>query len=81
MIREYISIGEWKVQLTISISFIFSRNPEQSRIRHSYRKNIEIMSGTNINDTVNNILITLKKNYINDLSRMEGIEYHSTIKI
>ena len=76
MIREYICIGEWKLQLTISIKFISSRNPEQSRIRHSYSENIEIMSGTDINDAVNNLLTTLKENYINDLYRMEGSEYH-----
>ena len=34
------------------------------------------MSGTNINDAVNNLLTTLRENYINDLSRMEGSEYH-----
>ena len=76
MIREYMSIGEWKLQLTISIKFISSRNPEQFRIRHSYSENNEIMSGTDINDAVNNLLTTLKENYINDLSRMEGSEYH-----
>ena len=76
MIREYMSIGEWKLQLTISIKFISSRNPEQFRIRHSYSANIEIMSGTDINDAVNNLLITLKENYINNLSRIEGSEYH-----
>ena len=76
MIREYICIGEWKLQLTISVKFISSRNPEQSRIRHSYSENIEIMSGTDINDAVNNLLTTLKESYINDSSRMEGSEYH-----
>ena len=76
MITNYISIGEWKIYLTISTNFISSRNPEQFRIRHSYSENIEIMSGTDINDAVNNLLTTLKENYINDLSRMEGSEYH-----
>ena len=33
MIKNYMSIGEWKLQLTISIKFISSRNPEQFRIR------------------------------------------------
>ena len=28
MIRNYISIGEWKIQLAISAQFISSRNPE-----------------------------------------------------
>ena len=35
MIREYMSIGEWKSQSTINIKFISSRNPEQFSIRHS----------------------------------------------
>ena len=34
------------------------------------------MSGSDIDDVVNNLLITLKENYINDLTRMEGSEYH-----
>ena len=36
MIRDYMSIGEWKIQLAISIRFISSRNPEQFRIRHEW---------------------------------------------
>ena len=34
------------------------------------------MIGSDIDDTVNNYFITLKENYINDLARMEGSEYH-----
>ena len=34
------------------------------------------MSGTDINEAANNLLQTLKENYINYLSRMEGGEYH-----
>ena len=66
MIRDYMSIGEWKIQLTISVRFISSRNPEQFRIRHSHSENIEIMSGSDIDDVVNNLLLTLKENYSND---------------
>ena len=76
MIREYMSTGEWKLQLTISVKFISSRNPEQIHIRYSYSENNEIMSGTDMSDAVNNLLTALKENYIKDLSRMEGSEYH-----
>ena len=76
MITNYISIGEWKLQLTISIKFISSWNPEQFRIRHSNSENIEIITGSDINDAVSNLLITLKENYTNDLARMEGSKYH-----
>ena len=76
MIRNYISISEWKIQLAISIQFISSRNPEQFRIRHSNSENIEIMTGSDIDDAVNNLLIILKENYTNDLASMEGSECH-----
>ena len=62
MIRNYISIGEWKIQLTVSTQFISSRNPEQFR--------------SDIDDAVNNLLVTLKENYVNNLARMEGSGYH-----
>ena len=76
MIRNYISIGERKIQLAVSIQFISSRNSEQFRIRHSNSENIEIMTNSDINDAVNNLLITVKENYTNDLARMEGSELH-----
>ena len=63
------------MEIAISIKFVSSRNPEQFRIRYSYSENNEIMSGTDINDAVNNLLTSLKENYINDLSRMEVSEY------
>ena len=53
MIRDYMTIGKWKLQLAISTQFISSRNSEQSRIRHSYSENNEIMSGIDINDAAN----------------------------
>ena len=66
MIKNYISIGEWKIQLAISVHFVSFRNPQQFRIRHSHSKNIEIMSGSDINDAVNDLLLTLKEDYSND---------------
>ena len=76
MIRNYMSIREWKIQLTISTRFISPRNPEQSRIRHSNSENIEIMSGSDVDEAVNNLLLTLRENYSNELTRMERIEHH-----
>ena len=56
MIRNYMTIGEWKLQLAISTKFTSSLNPEQFRIRHSYSENNEIMSGTDINEVVSNLI-------------------------
>ena len=55
------SIGQSKIQLAISIWFISSRNPEQFRIRRSHSKNIEIMSGGDIDDVINNLIIILQE--------------------
>ena len=61
MIRNYISISEWKIQLAFNAQFISSRNLEEFRIRHSNSKNIEIMNGSDIDDAVTDLLITLKE--------------------
>ena len=76
MIRNYMSIGEWKMQLSISNWFILSQNTGQFRIRHSNSENIEIMSGNHIDDAVNGLLLNLRENYSKDLTRMDGSEYH-----
>ena len=65
-----------EIQLAISIQFISSRNPEQFPIRHSNCENIEIMSGSDTDDSVNDLLRTLKESYSNNLTRMEGSKYH-----
>ena len=70
------SISEWTIQLAISIRFIPSRNAEQFCIKHSHCRNIEIMSGSDMNDVVNDFLLTHKENYSDYLTRMEGSEYH-----
>ena len=34
------------------------------------------MSGSDVDEAVNNLILTLRENYSNDLTRMEGSEYH-----
>ena len=34
------------------------------------------MSGSDVDEAVNNLLLTLRENYSNDWTRMEGSEYH-----
>ena len=34
------------------------------------------MSGSDIDDAVNDLLLTLRENYNNDLTRIDGSEYH-----
>ena len=74
MRRNYISTGEWKIQLAISIWLTFSQNPNKFCIRHSNSENIEIMRCSDIDDAVNNLLLTLREKYSKDVRRMDGSE-------
>ena len=46
MINDYITQGEWKIQLTIANSFISSKDSGKTRITRSKSVNIEIMMGS-----------------------------------
>ena len=39
----------WKIQLTISINFIFLKDVEQDRVMHSRRDNIKFTSYNDVN--------------------------------
>ena len=44
--------GEWKIQLTMSIKFISSKDSNETRIMHTKSDNIEIMMGSETNDII-----------------------------
>ena len=46
MINDYITQGEWKIQLSIANSFISSKDSDKTRITRSKSVNIEIMMGS-----------------------------------
>ena len=54
--------GEWKIQLSMQISFISSTN-EETDIMHSKSDNIEIMRGRDTNDIVNMLIESFKQRY------------------
>ena len=45
-IIDYKAQGEWKIQLTMSISFVSSKDSEETLTMHTMRHNIEIMRRT-----------------------------------
>ena len=45
MINYHKTRREWKIQLTMQISFIFHKDSEESCTMHIKSRNIEVMSG------------------------------------
>ena len=67
MIRPYLSDiinnhktqGEWKIQLTIAINFFSSRDSEETRTMHTKSDNIEIMMGSETDETIEELFESL----------------------
>ena len=55
MINTIMAYGEWKIQLTMQITFISSLDTGEFRIMHSKSDNIEIMMGIEIDDIINEL--------------------------
>ena len=49
----------WKVQLTIAINFITSKDADEERVLHSKSDLIEFMSYDNANKVVNKLFVSL----------------------
>ena len=60
MIRQYLSDiindhktqGEWKIQLTMDINFISSKDSNETRTMHTKSENIEIMIGNETDEII-----------------------------
>ena len=75
LIYYYMQKGEWKLQLSMQISFISLTN-EESDIMHSKSDNIEIMRGLSTNDIVNRLIDSFTQRYQEGLeNRMRGSSY------
>ena len=67
--------GEWKIQLSMQISFI-SVTSEERDTMHSKSDNIEIMKGLSANDIVNRFIKSFKQRYQEGLeTTMRGSSY------
>ena len=87
MIDNYKAKGEWKIQLIMQINFISSLDTNESRTMHTKSDNIEIMSGTEADDVINELFKSFFNRYQEGLEtkmkgsnfifeRVELLEYH-----
>ena len=55
--------GEWKIQLTMQINFIFSKVFEETRTKSTKSDNIEIMMGSETDDVIEELRESLLQRY------------------
>ena len=55
MINNHKARGEWKIQLSMKINFISSKDNSESCTMHTKSDIIEIMSGTEADDVINEL--------------------------
>ena len=63
-----------KIQLTIAINFISSKQNDVERVMHSNSDNIEIMINDEADEVIK-VFKSLKKRYQNNLELMKGSEF------
>ena len=75
LIYYYMLKGEWKIQLSMHVSFISPIN-EETDIMHSKSDNVEIIRRRSTNDILNRLIETFKQRYQEGLeTRMRGSNY------
>ena len=67
MTIDYKTQGEWKLQLTMSINFIFSIDSDETRNLRTKSNNIEIMMGNETDEIIDELFETFSQNYQKDL--------------
>ena len=76
MIHYYKSKGEWKIQITMRITFISFIDKNQTQLMHTKSDNFEIMNGTDTNEAINELINSFMKRYQEGLeTKMKGSSY------
>ena len=68
--------SEWKIQLTMAINFISSKDSDETRIMHTKSNNVEIMVGSETNEIIKDLFESFLKKYQEGLEEsMRGSEF------
>ena len=68
--------GEWKIQLTMTINFISSKNSDETRNMHTKSNSIEIMVGIETDEIIEELFKSLLQRYQEGLEEsVKGIEF------
>ena len=76
MINDYKSKGEWKIQITMRITFIFFIDKNETKVMHTKSGNVEIMNGTDTSGVINELINSFMTRYQEGLeTKMKGSSY------
>ena len=76
MITDYKTQGEWKIQLTLSINFIYSNGSDETRNLRSKSDNIEVMMGDETDEIIDEFYESFSQKYQKDLEEsLRGSEF------
>ena len=68
--------SEWKIQLTMAIDFISSKDSDETRTMHTKSNNIEIMIGSETNEIIKDLFECFFQKYQENLEEsMRGSEF------
>ena len=67
MINDHKTQSEWKIQLTMQINFISSKDSEETRMMYIKSHNIEIMMGNETDEVIKKLFESLLQNYQKNL--------------
>ena len=76
LIYDHKTQAEWKIQLTMAINFIFSKDSDETRTRHTKSDNIDIMIGNETDEIIEELFNFLLQRYQKSLKQsMKGSEF------
>ena len=68
--------SEWKIQLTMAINFISSKDSDETRTIHTKSNNVEIMIGSDTNEIIKDLFESFLQKYQEGLEEsMRGSEF------
>ena len=68
--------SEWKIHLTMAINFVSSKDSDETRTMHTRSNNVEIMVGSETNETIKDLFESFLQKYQEGLEEsMRGSEF------
>ena len=76
MINDHKTQNEWKIELTMQINFISSKDSDETRTMHTKSDNIEIMMGNETDEIIEKLFKSLLQKYQDGLEEsMRGSKF------
>ena len=76
MMNDHKTQSEWKIQLTMQVNFISSKNSDETRSMHTISNNKEIITDSETNDIIEELRKSYLQNYQKSLEEsIRGSEF------